>query len=94
MSSSFMTTMTLIGGLARADESTRTRFTKDDESQLELTSLMSIAGTVSSSYSDSSSELDSSSEELVSVGVEGDLFGDLTLPSSRRLLNLFAVLGP
>jgi hypothetical protein len=80
--------------LAMAGNNTSTIFTEGYKRELELTSLMSIAGTVSSSYSDSSSELDSSSEELVSVGVEGDLFGDLTEPSSRRLLNLFAVLGP
>ena len=61
---------------------------------LVLTSLMSITGIVSSSYSDSSSELDSSSDELDSVGVEGVLFGDLKSPSSRRLLNLLADLGP
>src|SRR5258708_5366690 len=47
----------------------------------------------SSSYSDSSSELDSSSEELVSVGVEGDF--TLPLSSPRKLANLSCtILGP
>jgi hypothetical protein len=41
----------------------------------------------SSSYSDSSSELLSSSDELVSVGVEGGLI-DVKLLSSRRLFIL------
>ena len=53
-----------------------------------LTSLMSITGMSSSSaYSDSSSELLSSSEELVSVGVDGDLM-DVKLPSSRKMFIL------
>lgn len=51
-----------------------------------LTSLMSITG-MSSSYSDSSSELLSSSDELDSVGVEGDLI-DVTLLPSRKLFIL------
>lgn len=47
----------------------------------------------SSSYSDSSSELDSSSEELVSVGVEGDF--TVALSSPRKLANLsFTNFGP
>jgi hypothetical protein len=53
-----------------------------------LTSLISITGMSSSSpYSDSSSELLSSSDELVSVVVEGDLI-DVKLLSSRRLFIL------
>jgi hypothetical protein len=49
---------------------------------------MSMTGiSSSSSYSDSSSELLSSSDELVSVGVEGDLI-DVKLLSSRRILIL------
>jgi hypothetical protein len=53
-----------------------------------LTSLMSITGmSSSSSYSDSSSELLSSSDELDSVGVGGDLM-DVKLLSSRKLFIL------
>jgi hypothetical protein len=49
---------------------------------------MSITGmSPSSSYSDSSSELLSSSDELVSVGVEGDLI-DVKLLSSRKAVTL------
>jgi hypothetical protein len=49
---------------------------------------MSITGMSSSSpYSDSSSELLSSSDELVSVGVEGDLI-DVKLLSSRKVVIL------
>jgi hypothetical protein len=49
---------------------------------------MSITGMSSSSpYSDSSSELLSSSDELVSVGVEGDLI-DVRLLSSRKVVIL------
>jgi hypothetical protein len=49
---------------------------------------MSITGMSSSSpYSDSSSELLSSSDELVSVGVEGDLI-DIKLLSSRKVVIL------
>ena len=48
---------------------------------------MSFTGmSSSSSYSDSSSELVSSSEELVSVGVEGDF--TVPLSSLRRLASL------
>lgn len=52
---------------------------------------MSVTGmAASSSYSDSSSELVSSSEELVSVGV-GD-FPELTLAPSRRFATRLACL--
>lgn len=60
--------------------------------ELLLTSLMSITGMSSSSpYSDSSSELLSSSDELVSVGVDGDLI-DVKLLSSRKVF-IFSVNG-
>ena len=53
---------------------------------------MSITGiSSSSSYSDSSSELLSSSDELVSVGVAGDLIDVKLLPS--RKLFIFSVNG-
>jgi hypothetical protein len=55
-----------------------------------LTSLISITGiSSSSSYSDSSSELLSSSDELVSVGVEGNLI-DVKVLSSRKVAILSA----
>jgi hypothetical protein len=63
---------------------------------LKLTSLISLTGiSSSSSYSDSS-ELDSSSEELDSVGVDGD-FDDVPKlsPLPCRLVDLsIACLGP
>jgi hypothetical protein len=69
-------------------------FNKDSTNSLStreipmLTVLISSNGiSPSSSYSDSSSELVSSSEELVSVGVEGDLTV-AKLAQSRRLLIL------
>jgi hypothetical protein len=52
-----------------------------------LTDLRSIMGISSSSYSDSSEESLSSSDELVSVGVEGDL-EDFNWSSERNLSDL------
>jgi hypothetical protein len=60
-----------------------------------LTSLMSITGmSSSSSYSDSSSELLSSSDELVSVGVDGDLTEVKRLSSRRLFIFSFTGLTP
>ncbi len=50
---------------------------------------MSLTGmSSSSSYSDSSSALDSSSDELVSVGVEGDFIVTKLPSSARKVANL------